>query len=123
VIKADDKLLLIGREEKILGLKEMGLEIHPVHHNGHLTYQGIKVAEVLLTPHASVQGQTLKEIDFRKKYGLTVVALRRLNRSYRTDVGEFPLTFGDSMLVDLLKRILLKKTLRAGLVCLIKPRL
>ncbi len=99
VIRANDKLLLVGREEKITGLSKIGLEVHPAQHNGHLTYQGIKVAEVLLTPHARVQGQTLKEIDFRKKYGLTVVALRRLNHSHRTDVGEFSLTFGDSMLV------------------------
>ena len=45
------------------------------------------------------RAKTLKEIDFRQKYGLTVVALRRLNRSYRTDVGEFELVFGDSLLV------------------------
>ena len=99
-IQSGDKLLLIGREEKIIGMSVIGLDVHPAQHsNGHLTYQGIKVAEVLLTPHAKVQGQSLKEIDFRKKYGLTVVALRRLNRNFRTDVGTLQLNFGDAMLV------------------------
>ena len=99
-IQFGDKLLLIGREEKIIGMSVIGLDVHPAQHsNGHLTYQGIKVAEVLLAPHAKVQGQSLKEIDFRKKYGLTVVALRRLNRNFRTDVGTLQLNFGDAMLV------------------------
>lgn len=98
-IASGDKLLLIGREEKIIGMSVIGLDVHPANRNGHLTYQGIKVAEVLLTPHARIQGQTLKEIDFRKKYGLTVVALRHLNRNYRTDVGTLQLNFGDAMLV------------------------
>lgn len=99
MIEPGDKLLLIGREEKIQEMAVIGLDVQPAHQNGHLTYQGIKVAEVLLTPHAKVQGQTLKEIDFRKKYGLTVVALRRLNRNFRTDVGMLQLNFGDAMLV------------------------
>jgi di/tricarboxylate transporter len=65
----------------------------------HLTLDGILVAEILLSPHSTVEGKSLKELDFRKNFGLTVIALRRLNRSYRTDVGNFKLQFGDSLLV------------------------
>lgn len=99
VLHAGDIVLLVGREEKIITLQEMGLKVQLANSEDHLTFRGISVAEVVLGPHAHVQGKTLKEIDFRQKYGLTVVALRRLNRSYRTDVGEFELVFGDSLLV------------------------
>ncbi|MHB8135945.1 MAG: SLC13 family permease [Anaerolineaceae bacterium] len=99
ILHAGDTVLLVGREEKVLTLQEMGLKVQLASSEDHLTFRGISVAEVVLGPHAHVQGKTLKEIDFRQKYGLTVVALRRLNRSYRTDVGAFELVFGDSLLV------------------------
>lgn len=99
VLWADDTLLIIGREEKIDALKEMGLEITPAHHEDHLSGRGISVAELVLGPHTDLIGKTLREINFRQKYSLTVVALRRLNRSYRTNVGDLELAFGDSLLV------------------------
>jgi di/tricarboxylate transporter len=46
-----------------------------------------------------VAGKTLKQLNFREKYDLSAVALWRENRSYRTDVGEIPLRFGDALLV------------------------
>ena len=46
-----------------------------------------------------VEGQSLKDVGFRQRFGLTVVALKRLNRSYRTDVGDIQLTLGDALLV------------------------
>lgn len=99
VLWAGDAMLLVGREEKIIQLQEMGLEIQPAHQDDHLSVRGIAVAEVVLGPHSDVLGSTLRELNFRQKYGLTVVALRRLNRSYRTGVGDLELAFGDSLLV------------------------
>jgi len=55
--------------------------------------------EVILAPHSKVEGRTLKDVGFRQRFGLTVVALKRLNRSYRTDVGDIQLALGDSLLV------------------------
>ena len=94
-----DTLILVGREEKILALKELKLNITPVHDGLHLTPRGISVVEIVLTPHSKLLGQTLKELDFRQRFGINIVGIRRLNRSYRTDVGDLSLTFGDSLLV------------------------
>src|SRR5690606_27472176 len=44
-------------------------------------------------------GKTLKDLQFRNKYGLTAVALWREGRSYRTDVGLQPLQVGDALLM------------------------
>jgi di/tricarboxylate transporter len=98
-ITTGDTLLLVGREEKIQTMKDLKLEIKPARQGLHLTSRGIFVSELILTPHSQAQGATLKLIDFRQKYGITVVGIRRLNRSYRTDVGDLSLSFGDSLLV------------------------
>jgi len=99
VLNLQDELLLVGREEKIDALRESGLEIQPAPDGFHLSPAGITFAELLMAPHSSAEGHTLKEIDFRNRYKLSVIALMRLNRSYRTNVGDFVLTAGDSLLV------------------------
>jgi di/tricarboxylate transporter len=98
-LRLGDTLLLIGREDKISQLSPLGLAIQPAHADGHLSQQGITFSEVLPAPHSSIVGKTLKEIEFRQRTGLTAVALKRLNRSFRTDVGDLPIQFGDSLLV------------------------
>jgi di/tricarboxylate transporter len=75
------------------------LEISPANHAEHLSAHGVSFFEVILTPHSMAEGKTLKEIDFRQHFNLTVIALKRLTRSFRTDVGDIPLAFGDSLLV------------------------
>jgi di/tricarboxylate transporter len=99
VLQAGDSLLLVGRKDKVCPLEQAGLEIQALHPSTHLSTQGINLAEAVLAPHSHVEGQTLREIGFRKRFGASVLALRRLNRSFRTDVGQFALAFGDTFLV------------------------
>lgn len=54
---------------------------------------------MIVAPHSRVEGQSLKDLNFRQKFGLTAVALWRDGRSYRTDVGDFKLQFGDALLM------------------------
>ncbi len=98
-IDAKDKLLVIGREERIRMLPNRDVQIRPEPSQNHLSQQGISVFELLVTPRSSMIGKTLKELDFRKKFGWRAIAVQRGNRSYRTDVGELELTAGDSLLV------------------------
>jgi len=98
-IHAGDFLVLVGREDRIKQLDDLGLDICPEPNNGHLTPRGVSFAEVILAPHSKSEGHTLKDIDFRRRFGLTAVALLRPDRSYRTNVGDFRLVFGDSLLV------------------------
>ena len=98
-IQQDDILLLVGRKDRIDKLKELGFDILPGNGESHLSHHGVTFVEVILAPHSRVEGQTLKDVGFRQRFGLTVVALKRLNRSYRTDVGDIQLALGDSLLV------------------------
>jgi di/tricarboxylate transporter len=98
MIAANDILLITGREERVLRLKEKLLDIG---RGGRDSFQrpGVALVEAIVAPHSSVEGRTLKELNFRKKYGMTAVALWREGRSWRTDVGLFELKFGDSLLM------------------------
>jgi di/tricarboxylate transporter len=98
IISRGDVLLLIGREDKIAELKTKGLEIFPEKQNGQSALRGISYFEIILAPHSPLEGKTLKQIDFRQQYGMSIIALKRLARSFRTGVGDIPLHMGDSLL-------------------------
>jgi di/tricarboxylate transporter len=99
VIKPDDILLIVGREERVSALAETGLKIGRDNSNGHISEHGVSFIEVMPSPHSQTLGRTLSELEFRTKYQFTALALFRNGRSYRTDVGKFPLMLGDSLLM------------------------
>ncbi len=98
-LTADDILLIAGREDRVTQLSSRGLAIGREVNGGSISARGVSLLEVMLAPHSHVEGKTLKEIEFRKFFGLTAVALWRDGRSYRTDVADFKLQLGDSLLM------------------------
>jgi di/tricarboxylate transporter len=98
-IQSNDILLLVGREDMVSQLGEKGLVIGREARNGHISPRGVRMFEIILSPRSKAVGHSLKELDFRRSTGLTAVALRRPDRSYRTNVGDFKLALGDSLLV------------------------
>ncbi len=98
-LQTRDELLLVGRQEKVAQLQDLGIEICPLEKRSYLSSHGMTIAEAILAPHSSWVGKTLKSLEFRRQFGLTALALKRLNRNYRTDIGNIPLAMGDSLLV------------------------
>ncbi len=100
ILKAEDTLLVAGRSERVQHLGDMGFEVHEaITWNNRLSTGQVILLEVILAPRSSAEGRTLKELHFREKYGLHVIALWRGGRPYRTDVGDMQLRFGDALLV------------------------
>jgi di/tricarboxylate transporter len=99
VVNAGNKLLIIGREERVMELANQGVQIKPEDAENTLSKRGLAIFELLVMPRSGAVGKTLKDIDFRKRYGWSVLALQRGNSNYRTDVGSFRLSVGDSLLV------------------------
>jgi len=99
MIRPGDILLLVGREERVSSLAEAGLKIGRENSNGHISERGVSFIEVMPSPHSRALGRTLRELGFRTKYRFTALALFRSGRSYCTDVGDFPLMLGDSLLM------------------------
>ncbi|NPV75306.1 MAG: SLC13 family permease [Anaerolineae bacterium] len=99
ILSAGDRLLIVGREERVNQLAEQGLISEQHAHDSINVGQGGVLLEIIPSPHSTALGKTLKELDFRNQSGFTVVALRRKERSYRTNVGDIPLNFGDVLLL------------------------
>jgi di/tricarboxylate transporter len=98
VLQAGDKMLIIGREDRVSQVESLGARIDP-DDNGSISARGVSFIEMILAPHSRAEGQTLRDLDFRSRYGFTGVALLRGPRSYRTDVGIMPMQRGDSLLM------------------------
>lgn len=60
----------------------------------------IGVAEVTLTPRSPLAKKTLRELHFRERFGLTVLALWRGGEPVERRIGEEPLRQGDAFLVQ-----------------------
>ena len=52
-----------------------------------LPFEDLHMAEFGVSPESAVAGRTLHEIDFRRRYGVTVVAIRRGERQLRLPDG------------------------------------
>lgn len=98
-LQADDILLMVGREERIQQMSKHGIVVGRNAASDRVTTRGVTMAEVMLAPHSHGIGQTLKDLNFRSQYGFTAVALLRKGQSYRTNVGDFNLELGDTLLV------------------------
>ncbi len=97
-IQPDDILVVIGNEQRVGQLAQWGIEIGR-EKSRQLSGFDARLVEIILAPRSNYEGKTLKEMNFRRKYGFTAVALWRRGRSFRTDVGDMPLEPGDSLLL------------------------
>ena len=61
--------------------------------NGSLSF-----VEVILSPYTSLVGKTLKQIRFREKFNVSVLAIWHGDRPYRTGLQDLKLQYGDAFL-------------------------
>ena len=58
------------------------------------------LAEITLAPNTRLENQTLKQIDFRERFGISVLAIRHDSIDQANELGDLPIRFGDSLLVQ-----------------------
>lgn len=101
--QAHDTVLVEGKLDELLAVKKTaGIEIHPELKLGDLDLQSdeIKVVQMLVTPQSDLIGRTLKEANFRERYGITVLAIYRHGHSERERLARIRLKMGDLLLVQ-----------------------
>ncbi|MCC7358655.1 MAG: SLC13 family permease [Anaerolineales bacterium] len=99
-LQAGDLLLLETRDLAPAGLQALGLAPAPSEDWGSRLAAGdVGLVEVLVGPRSAYLGRTLREIQFRSKFNLSVVALLQGDRIYRAAAAEVPLRGGEALLV------------------------
>ncbi len=97
-----DKLLVEGRKDNLeilRGLQELEIEEEESPDLTALETDQVGLIEATLSPRSSLAGKTLREIHFRSKYGMQVIAIWREGRAYRTNLRDMPIKFGDGLLI------------------------
>jgi di/tricarboxylate transporter len=57
------------------------------------------MVEAMLAPHSGLFGKTLRQLNFREKYNLNVLAIWREGKAYRSDLAGMALRLGDALLL------------------------
>lgn len=101
-IEVGDTLLIKGQDKDLAAVRglrslEIGRETTP--DLGELESDRVGLAEVVLSPRATCAGRTLRELHFREKYGLGVIAIARGGTVHRTELRDMALRFGDALLL------------------------
>jgi di/tricarboxylate transporter len=100
-LHAGDTLIVTGSSEKLDFLKKMAeLEIQPVAAGREpvIEDESAGLMEVMLSPHTTLINKTLRQINFREKYGLTVLAVWREGKAVYSGIRDLPLRLGDAFL-------------------------
>lgn len=102
LIQKGDKLVISCRKEDLdllRGLQELPIESESAALIENLESEQVGLVEVALAPRSNVAGKTLRDIHFRTKYGLQVIAVWREGRAIRTNLRDIELRFGDALLL------------------------
>ncbi|MDF1810771.1 MAG: SLC13 family permease [Verrucomicrobiales bacterium] len=97
-----DKLLIHGNRKSISLIR--GMQSLVVENTEDVSTPAFMVdqdhCEVTLSPQSSLSGKTLKQINFRNRYGLQVESIWRRDHSYRSYLRNMTLEFGDALLLS-----------------------
>jgi di/tricarboxylate transporter len=101
ILMAGDLLLVQGSSQDILkASEELTLETIDDWKFEELSQESQAMVEVTLSPTSQMQGKTLKQSDFRARYGLTVLAIQHHGESISANIADIPLDLGDALLIQ-----------------------
>ena len=84
---------------RLRALQELEIDREPIPALRDLESAQIGIMEAVLSPHTTLGGKTGRQLPFREKYGLNVLAIWRAGRAYRSNLRDMALRFGDALLL------------------------
>ena len=103
IIRRDDVLVFEGDETAFRDRDVEPLMEHlPANEwrKSDLESRQIDIVEGMLSPRSRLIGETLRGVNFRERYGLTVLAILRRDQEITLDLADQPLQFGDALLLQ-----------------------
>lgn len=99
-IEAGDRLVVTGKTGPIQRLTELGhVEVAEDHSPLTLESADVGMVEAVVAPRSAAVGHSLKELAFRKHYGLRALAVWRNGRPIRSGLPDLRLRLGDGVLL------------------------
>lgn len=95
-------MLVEGRPEDLellRGLRELIVDRESPIDLTQLESDLVGLAGVVLSPQSTLNGKTLRELHFREKYGLSVLAIWHSGTPRRSNLRDIPLRFGGALLL------------------------
>jgi len=102
ILEAGDRLVVEGRQrdfDHLRGLEELEIERRTDTDLEKLVSGDAGLVEAILSPQTTLEGKTLRQINFREKFGLNVLALWRRGNAFRSNLRDMELRFGDALLL------------------------
>jgi di/tricarboxylate transporter len=102
-LEEGDLLIVQTGREALLQVKDTaGIEIKPDLKPSaeDLTGDSMKIVEAILMPQSALVGRSLRDLDFRNRFGAAVIAIYRKGHALATRIGGLPLRVGDVLLLQ-----------------------
>jgi di/tricarboxylate transporter len=102
ILQARDRLVVEGRQrdfDNLRGLEALEIERRTDNDLEKLVSGDTGLVEAILSPQTTLEGKTLRQINFREKFGLNVLALWRRGQAHRSNLRDMELRFGDALLL------------------------
>ena len=101
VIEAGDGLLVACDPARVEDLVRIGdIQVDSRVDEADLESEDFGVVEVALAPRSAVVGKRLRDLEFRNRFGLQLLAVWREGRSIYTGLADLVFRFGDALLVQ-----------------------
>ncbi|MFD1215990.1 MULTISPECIES: SLC13 family permease [Microbulbifer] len=104
VLRGGDRLVFAGDTEAISDLLRMRGIVPSAEHDSSLPLQpdfsDRRLVEVVVSPYCDVIGSTIRDAQFRQRYGAAVLAVARNGQRIKGNLGSTKLSAGDSLLLE-----------------------
>ena len=103
VLKGGDQILMKTHASGVMELNETtGIDLQPAGELGldHLGTESAVLMEGIVGPGSRMAGQSLKDLNFRQRFGVLILAVHRRGVNLRERFEDVKLAFGDTLLVE-----------------------
>ncbi len=103
VFKAGDQITMKTRSAGVMELAETtGIDLHPEGELGleHVRTDSAVIMEGIVGPTSRLAGHSLKELNFRQRFGVVILAVHRRGVNLRDRFESVELAFGDTLLLE-----------------------
>jgi Trk K+ transport system NAD-binding subunit len=101
IIQAEDRLIFVGVTAAIIDLQDIPGLVPAAHDMFERDFSRMRAdfVEAVVSSNSPVLGKTVKEANFRVKYGAGVVAVHRNGERVNSKIGSIKLRAGDTLLL------------------------